>query len=224
MIAFHDILRAVRRRLALALLVAALVAGGTAAFTYTATPRYAAETMVRVEQRAAGISDALAALSLSQRLAQTYTRVVTTRTLAERVAQRLDGDVTYGEIMRSLSAYQIENLDLMKIRAESADATRAADISNAAALALSDYVEELAGDNGGERLVIIDSAVPDFEPIFPKKTLNLALGVVVGCLLGVMTALAVEIGLDRVSDAAELERLTGLQVLGMIPMIEERRK
>ncbi|MDP8932126.1 MAG: polysaccharide biosynthesis tyrosine autokinase [Actinomycetota bacterium] len=55
------------------------------------------------------------------------------------------------------------------------------------------------------------------SPVFPNHARNLALGVLIGALLGVVAALVVDHRDDRIHSAGEVERRLGLPVLAQVP-------
>ena len=69
---------------------------------------------------------------------------------------------------------------------------------------------------------VIDPARPQANPIRPKRSTNLAIGMILGLFLGFSAALVAD-GLDRtVSDPIEVEEITGRPVIGVIPSFEEK--
>jgi capsular exopolysaccharide synthesis family protein len=66
-------------------------------------------------------------------------------------------------------------------------------------------------------ITIVDPARSRSVPIRPKRRINLALGLLFGMFIGLGTAIAAD-SFDRtVSDPAEIEQITGSQVIGVIP-------
>jgi capsular exopolysaccharide synthesis family protein len=70
---------------------------------------------------------------------------------------------------------------------------------------------------------IIDSAILPTTPIKPKKTILLAIGVLLGAMLGVFYGYVREFLDDTIKSKEELERLTNLPILGLIPKISKRK-
>ena len=64
---------------------------------------------------------------------------------------------------------------------------------------------------------IVDRAVPGMRPVRPNKTLNIALGVVVGLVVGVGLAFFIEYLDTSVKTIDDVERALGSAVLGVIP-------
>ena len=65
---------------------------------------------------------------------------------------------------------------------------------------------------------MVDAALPPSEPVRPRKSLNIALSLLAGMVLGVMTAFAQE-GLDHsVKTAEEVESLLMMPALAVVPL------
>lgn len=66
-------------------------------------------------------------------------------------------------------------------------------------------------------LVIADLATPPSEPVSPRRLLSLAIALVLGIMLGVVTALILEGFDETVATAEELQERLGIPVLASIP-------
>jgi tyrosine-protein kinase Etk/Wzc len=66
---------------------------------------------------------------------------------------------------------------------------------------------------------IVDEASLPFRPSWPSRPLNLAIGVVLGLGLGVLAGLFREFTDRRIRERDELERVTGISVLGLVPHV-----
>ncbi|MFC1683046.1 GumC family protein [Candidatus Zixiibacteriota bacterium] len=75
-----------------------------------------------------------------------------------------------------------------------------------------------AGQMGMVR--VIDPAKEPLSPIHPKKKLNLLLGIILGLGLGVGITLLVDYMDDSLKSIEDVERFTGLRILGSIPEIK----
>lgn len=64
---------------------------------------------------------------------------------------------------------------------------------------------------------IVDSAVPDTDPIHPRKTVNLAIGLFLGLIGGLGIALVRESGVSSMESVQELEETTGWPALATLP-------
>ncbi len=78
----------------------------------------------------------------------------------------------------------------------------------------------VAGGVGTNNISLIDPAVRPEKPRTPRVTLNLALGLIGGLLLGMGGALAIEYFDNRFKSPEDVEHTLGLPVLGIIPKSE----
>ena len=76
---------------------------------------------------------------------------------------------------------------------------------------------EITSGLGKNNVSIVDAALLPNKPFKPNPALNLALGGVVGLFLGILSAFLFEFINDKVRTSDELEKLTGLPILGIIP-------
>jgi succinoglycan biosynthesis transport protein ExoP len=88
---------------------------------------------------------------------------------------------------------------------------------------LKKHGEEAATSGTGLGSVrVIDPAVPPLRPYKPDLLVNLALGAVVGLLMGVGTMFVTEQLDDRIRSAQEIEVFLGMDVLAVIPKLGDR--
>lgn len=71
---------------------------------------------------------------------------------------------------------------------------------------------------------IIDNALVPDAPIKPNKKLNLAIGGILGLMVGVMLAFFGEYMDNTIKTTDDIERYLGLPVLGLIPKVSPKRK
>ena len=64
---------------------------------------------------------------------------------------------------------------------------------------------------------IIDEALAPNEPIKPRKMLNIAIGGLLGLILGTILAFFLEYMDNTIKNAKDIERFLDLPVLGIIP-------
>jgi len=70
---------------------------------------------------------------------------------------------------------------------------------------------------------IVEEAVPPKFPVKPRKTLNLALSIVVGLFVGIGLAFAIEYFDTTVKFPDEVERRLGFPVIGIVPVFGGKR-
>ena len=78
----------------------------------------------------------------------------------------------------------------------------------------------VAGGVGVNNVSIVDPADVPRKPSSPRLLLNLALSLLAGLIIGVVTALALEQIDDAIADPGEVERRLGLPLLGSVPKVD----
>ena len=79
---------------------------------------------------------------------------------------------------------------------------------------------KVAGENGTNNITIIDKAGVPYEKYKPRLRNNLAFGLLLGLMLGMGAAFLREFMDDTLKSSDELERVTGLPVLGLLPNLK----
>jgi capsular exopolysaccharide synthesis family protein len=166
---------------------------------------------------ARGVQEALQGVQLSSSLLQSYARIATSRLVGERIVDKLDLDESPGAVASRLGATVEGQTLLISLTAEDADPATARLLASTATDVFIDVVDELeAGKEGAVEARVIDAASAPGGPVRPRPTVNLAVGILLGLAAGVALALLLE-ALDRsVKQPAQLTRITGLPVLGVI--------
>jgi len=216
-----------RRRWVALLLCLLAGLGGALAQILTSTKLYRSSARLFINIPAAqSTQEALQGVQLSSQLIQSYADIVTSRSAAEQVKQRLGLSESAGQIASMLSATPQPNTLIIAVSATDKDPVRAQSIAQAAAVVLNDAVRSLEHDRTPTSAVeasIIDSATLPGAPVSPRPTRDLLLGLVLGLVAGVGLSLILE-GLDRsVKTTNEVERLVGAPPLAVVPKIRGER-
>lgn len=75
----------------------------------------------------------------------------------------------------------------------------------------------VAGGVGTSNISLVDDALLPGKPRTPRVALNLAMGFALGLLIGIGTAVALDLLDDRFKSPEDVERILGIPVLGIIP-------
>ncbi len=119
-----------------------------AAITFLATPQYVASTTVRVLTIGGGsITDARPDINYTERLINTYSRIITSNTVRNQIKDQLGLEQS-----PNVSVQAIPSTELIRIVAEAPDPEDARDIANAAAQLLVDQNREFYSGGAGETL------------------------------------------------------------------------
>ncbi|MHC6176415.1 Wzz/FepE/Etk N-terminal domain-containing protein [Glutamicibacter sp. X7] len=221
-----DYLRVLRTRKWWILFAIVLGVAASVGITLSMTPSYVAKATIFINVQSAGDS-AFARGQYALQRADSYPQLIGDPTLLAAVARRVDADVSVNELRRALSATNPEDTVLIVITASAPQAQQAADLANAAAPLLAARIGELENSDPKSLLVTAEISVPASapdDPVSPRKTVNLALGLVSGLSLGLVLALFVDKVDPRILRPADAERVTGLPVLGIVRGSDDRRE
>lgn len=80
----------------------------------------------------------------------------------------------------------------------------------------------IASKIGSNNISVVDKALTPYNKHKPNTKLNLALGAVLGLFLGTVIAFLLEFIDDRVKTENDLDRILGLPILGMSPLVRNK--
>ena len=220
---FKDYWLTVRRRWRLIAAVTVLGLAVAALLTWQTTPQYASTTRLFVSTSESDSSAAYTGNLFASQRVTSYADLVGSRELAERVADRIDpgaGDATLAELAGQVTAVVSPETVILEITATDADPDRAADIAQAYAEELALLVDELETPRGERdaaiKATLVDDAQRATDPISPLPMRNLALGGVLGLLLGLAIAVARDLLDTSLKTSDDVAEVTPAPVLGHI--------
>lgn len=187
------------------------------------TPLYAARTTVQIEPvQSTNLVD-YNALMYAERLTQTFQRMITFRPVLEPVIQQLQLPYTAGELAANVTAIAESDSQLLIIQVSDPDPARAAQISNAIATSFQNRVaaQGLTPANDqtfvpSARILIVEPAVPPASPYAPRVSFNVALGGVVGLILGLGLVLVIAYLDNTVKSTTDFSRIGAGALLASI--------
>jgi receptor protein-tyrosine kinase len=148
-------------------------------------------------------------------------------TLAQRTIDKLGLDMSPAVLQEHVKASAKTDTVLIDVQVLDESPVRARDIANA----LSDEFVVMVGEletpaRGGTpdaSVVVQQRASIPLQPVIPKTTRNIAIGLVVGVLAGIGVALLRDRLDNTVKDRKTLEDITGTGLVGSIPLDKVRR-
>ena len=205
-------------------LVAATLVGGALGYglSLQITPTYEATTRLLVTQRQTEGVVQLNDIQTAERLANTFSRLVTLRPVLEQAIA--DGGLPFdtAELGGRLTVSNPAGTQLLELSAQSSDPALAARTANEVAAAfISSNQAELTARPG--QVSVVEQAIPPAAPVSPRPLLNailaamLALGVTGGIVM------LVEYLDDTVKGPEQAQEITGLPTLGRIERFEGMR-
>lgn len=222
-ISLREIFLVLKKRLTLiiAMMFAGLGAAGVVTF-FVITPQYSSRAQLIVtlpnnsETGTATAND----VNTNLLMINTYKEMITGDLALEEVQSQLtseyDYKLTIQEIKNSLSVTQNDNSLMFSIVATMDDATVAKNVANTTAHVFRDTAKDVLNDTV-DKISIISNAAAEMTPVSPNNKLNLAIGVVLGLMLGVGLAFLLELLDKTVKDDKFITETLGYTILGTVP-------
>lgn len=224
----RDYLRIARR--GWALILACLVLGVALAVTLTVTTKKVYEANVQVFVATSANDDPAelaAGNSFTSLRVQSYTSIATSPDVTSPVVKKLKLAMTQAQLANKISADAPQNKVLVNLHVTDWNPVQAARLANAVAAEFSSVVEQTEQkDANGDpvvKLTVIHPATVPGVPIKPRKEVNIALGFVLGLLLGVGIVVLRDVLDNTVKGPDDFER-HGVPVLGYVPFDKHTAK
>jgi capsular exopolysaccharide synthesis family protein len=203
--------------------------GGAVLYNVTQPKVYqASATGIVSLGKTSSTSDASIGDSLAKSKATSYAAIATSTKTAERVVKNTGSSESAGALLSSITVSQPLDTALITVDARSTDPEKAAQLANDWVTALSQEVAQLEGvdpatDKAGLRLLSYGSS-QGASQVLPRTNLNLALGFLLGLLLGFAYALIRHQFDRRLRSSEEVEKRFGVPVIGLVPQSTHMRQ
>ncbi len=224
-ISLKEIFDLLRKRITTILLstfIGLALAGG---FTFFfVTPQYSSRAQLIVsmpQSETSTVND----INFNLQMLNTYKDIILQGDAqAEEVQRRLAADhdikMTTGQIKGALQVVQAQNSQMFSIQATADNAMTAELLANTTAEVFQETVKDIL--TNVEEITIVSRAVASPSPVSPNNKLNLAIGLVLGMMVGVGLAFVFEL-LDRtVKDPRFVTENLELTILGTVPLMSAK--
>jgi capsular exopolysaccharide synthesis family protein len=215
----RDYLRIIRNRAWLIAAATVLCAGLALLGSLATTPVYQGSAKLLVVAKsdpAGGTASAYEGALLSQQLVQSFAQILESRTTAEAALRMDPQPFTPRQLQGKINAEPLTDTLLIGLSVEDGDPRRAKRLTNSVARAFITAVPNLQSGST-LRVSLVEPALTPSEPIRPRTRLNVALGLLIGTMLGISLAFLRQF-LDRsIKTPEELEATADAPVVGTIP-------
>lgn len=216
----RDYLTVLRARKLLIAFCALVMIGLAAIFTWSATPQYASSARLFVSTSGSDDTQALQGSQFSLQRVKSYADLLTGQQIAKRVVDELKLDESPKDLAEQISATSKLDTVILTVTVTDPSPERAKMLVDAVSEQFVSYVAELETPPGKDeatiKATVVDPGTEPTSPVSPRPQRNLALGLVLGLLIGVGVALLRETLDTSVKTIKQLEDLTEAPVLGSI--------
>ncbi|TFV92707.1 polysaccharide biosynthesis tyrosine autokinase [Blastococcus sp. CT_GayMR20] len=200
------------------------------ALSWAATPLYSSSTRLFVS--VAGTTDTSAAYQgnlFSQQRVTSYAELLTGEQLAAQVVDDLGLDLSPDAVAAKVAARALPDTVILEVTVTDTSAERARDIAASLSEQFTEQVTELETPEGADastvKVTIVQAAELRPAAVSPSVTRNLALGAVLGLLIGLGLALLRSRLDNTVKSNDDVQALTGMGVIGTVledPRLDEK--
>ncbi|BDG67030.1 exopolysaccharide biosynthesis protein [Enterococcus innesii] len=215
-----DILRKHLTSILISMFVGLALAAIVTFFILTPTYRSQAQLIVTLPQtETTNAND----VNMNLQMINTYKELVTGDLVINQVKDQIESeygiDKSVQELKDSVEVTQSQNSLMFSIRATDTSSVYAANIANTTALVFQENAKDVLSV---DKISIISNAEASSSPVSPNNKLNLAIGLVLGILVGFGIAFLLEL-LDRtVKDNKFVTETLGFTILGTVPQMSAK--
>ena len=184
---------------------------------FVLTPVYEANTSLIVNKEVENEMTQMSTsddLNFVQKLAVTYGEIIKSRTVITSTISKLNLDMTYEELLESISVTNVDSTQIIKISVKNTSPVIAAKICNTIPEIFSTEAQRVVKASGVE---VIDKATIPENPVKPNKTMNIAIAMVLGVMVSVFLILLKEALNTKVKEPKDIEDKLGIPVFGVVP-------
>lgn len=220
-IKIQDILDAMKKKWQLIVCIT-LVATIVSAFTsfFVIKPKYEATTMLFVgkEQSAQDQNYNTNDVQMYQKLLKTYSVTITTTDLIDRAFNEANLDLDAGYALRGLSVVPQTDTQILEIRYVGENKQECKDVVSAIT---NEFIKTSPDLITNANVKVIQEVKLPTSPISPNIKLNILVAAMLGAFIGIGIALVLALMDSTFKDKEQLEQISGLPVLGVIPDTEK---
>lgn len=155
---------------------------------------------------------------MNQKLVKTYSEIVKSNRVLEKVIEQLDLDMTTGDLRNKIQVSSVSDTEIIRIAVQDKDPNFATELANSIAVV---FMGEIGSIMKMDNVQFIDPAKVPIDPVKPRPFLNIAIAAVLGVMISVFIVFLVEYFDNTVKTVDDVENKLGLPVLGSIPVFDE---
>ena len=215
-----ELAKKITKHLAMVIFLTIIVGGlGFAYSSFLATPTYEANATMIVSSSSQNDQQPQANVDLGQiqankALISTYSEIVKSKGIADRVIKNLGLNMDYEEFSKKVSIEPVNDTQIISVKVVDTIPERAMDIANETANIFKASIGDIMKvDN----VQILDGANLPEEASSPKIMRNTGIGLALGFILGMAIAIFKELSDTSVKSADEVSEYFDLPVIGILP-------
>ncbi|MBR1377448.1 MAG: polysaccharide biosynthesis tyrosine autokinase [Bacilli bacterium] len=198
------------------ILLLMIIGGGIAIiYNYGAPVKYQSKSTLYVEPSVTSSVVDYQGILTNQKMVKTYAEIIKSRRIVNKVIEALNLNLTYEELLSEVSVTSETDTQIITIIIKDSNSTRAANIANTfAEILISDLAESMDITN----IKVIDEAIATNIQVEPKKTLNIIIGIMGGCMVGLLFTFILESMDNKIKTHDDIKKYLKIKTLGIVPL------
>lgn len=212
------------RILIILIIILAVLVVGCIYSIFIKVPMYQSETtvvLVSDDGTSGGGTTTQSDINLNQSLVSTYSEIVKSRRIADKVIKNLSLNYTIDELLDNISVSNTAETEIINIIVKDQDKALAADIANEVVKV---FGEEIKDIYKLQNVSVIDVAEEAEEPYNINMLKDLVIYLLVGVVLACGTIFVIYYFDTTIKSAEEIENKLGLPVFGIVPKVKFKEK
>ena len=183
---------------------------------YFVKPLYSATSVIYVLNPDSIVN--VSSLQIGSALTNDYIKLFNLWEIHDRVKRELNLSYSYSKLKSMLKVTNTSGTRMLDISVTSVSGKEAAEIANKYAQVAREFIaEKMAADMPS----IMSEALVPTNPVSPSKTRNIALGFIIGALLGIGIITLRTLMDDKLKTVEDIRQYTGLITLAVVPIEED---
>jgi len=214
----------IKKRILMVILITigATVLSGVISY-FVITPTYNADISViigKIENKSEVPQASMDNVLMYQKLVKTYSEFTQSRKVSEHVIQALKLDIEPSELQAMVSVEPKGDTEFLTITVKSKDPKEAMNIANQFAKSLKFVSNDV---KKADNVQLLDEAQLPIVPDSPNPKLNMAIAFFLGLMVSLGIVFLLEYLDNTVKSQEDIEKLTGIPVIGIIPLTEDKK-
>ena len=190
-------------------------------FAITRPSVYQADTTLIVSSGMQSVGLESSDIALNQKLVVTYSEIAKSRDILTRVISKYDLLETPEILGKKISIRTVKDTELIKLAYSCNDPKLAEAVTNELA---NEFIKKVGQVMKVRNVSVVEKAIEPRSPLPKGRGKILLASIILGGMLGAGVALLIEFLHKKVRKSSDMEKILGVQMLGMIPEIEITNK
>lgn len=219
-LSLQDIIKIIKERFLLIISLTIIAVGIAIVLNfYILTPIYQVKTQILVNQKENGEEVySWNQIQTDLQLINTYNDIITSPIILSKVIEELRIDTTPEQLSYQITLSSESDSKVLDIQVLDSDPELAVNIANTTAEVFKEEIPSLMNvDN--INILSIATMSESASPVEPNKMRNIAIGAVIGIVLGIFLAFVLEILDTTIKDEKDVEEILGVPIMGLVGSI-----